>query len=86
MLSPAERPVRAPVPTPATRTIGRDRDIERVSELLDTARTVTLLGPGGVGKTRLVAEVALRRTDGQACYVDLTKVGDSVAGAGPDCP
>lgn len=73
-LVPASRPVRAPVPTPATRTIGRDRDIERVSELLDSSRTVTLLGPGGVGKTRLVAEVALRSSDREACYVDLTKV------------
>jgi predicted ATPase/DNA-binding SARP family transcriptional activator len=77
VLAPAERPVRAPVPTPATRTIGRDRDIERVGELLGVSRTVTLLGPGGVGKTRLVAEVALRRTAEEACYVDLTKVGDA---------
>ena len=76
-LAPAERPVRAPVPTPATRTIGRERDIERVTELLAVSRTVTLLGPGGVGKTRLVAEVALRRTAEEACYVDLTKVGDA---------
>ena len=76
-LTPAERPVRAPVPTPATRTIGRERDIERVAELLEHSRTVTLLGPGGVGKTRLVAEVALRRTTEEACYVDLTKVGDA---------
>src|SRR4051794_11276891 len=81
-LAPAERPVRAPVPTPATRTIGRDRDIERVTELLSESRTVTLLGPGGVGKTRLVAEVALRRTSGEACYVDLTKVGDAGLVAG----
>ena len=76
-LAPVERPVRAPVPTPATRTIGRERDIERVVELLEDSRTVTLLGPGGVGKTRLVAEVALRRTSEEACYVDLTKVGDA---------
>jgi hypothetical protein len=76
-LTPADRPARAPVPTPATRTIGRERDIEQVVALLEESRTVTLLGPGGVGKTRLVAEVALRRTTGEACYVDLTKVGDA---------
>ncbi len=76
-LTPAQRLVRAPVPTPATRTIGRERDIERVTELLEDSRTVSLLGPGGVGKTRLVAEVALRRTAEEACYVDLTKVGDA---------
>ncbi|WP_155917837.1 AAA family ATPase [Marmoricola sp. URHB0036] len=67
--------VRVRVPTPATRTVGRERDIQRVNELLDSERMLTLLGPGGVGKTRLAAEVALRRTDESACYVDLTKVG-----------
>ena len=68
---------RAPVPEPATPTIGREQDIARVLELLDTNRTVTLLGPGGVGKTRLAAEVALRRsgeTSVESCFVDLTKV------------
>jgi predicted ATPase/DNA-binding SARP family transcriptional activator len=71
-----QQPLRTTVPTPVTRTIGRDSDIRRVDELLDTARTITLLGPGGVGKTRLAAEVALRRADEGACYVDLTKVGN----------
>ncbi|MET0837536.1 MAG: tetratricopeptide repeat protein [Marmoricola sp.] len=69
------RSVSAPVPTPATRTVGRDDEIARVAELLESARAVTLLGPGGVGKTRLAAEVALRRA-GAARFVDLTKVSD----------
>src|SRR5215207_2862762 len=67
------------VPTPATTTIGRTADAERVIALLDEARIVTLLGPGGVGKTRLAVEVALRRsTDAPAdtWFVDLTKVRD----------
>jgi len=69
-----------PVPAPATPTIGRDRDIEDVLDLLDRARIVTLLGPGGVGKTRLAIEVALRRTAAsamEACFVDLTKVREA---------
>ena len=69
-----------PVPAPATPTIGRERDIEDVLGLLDRARVVTLLGPGGVGKTRLAVEVALRRTAGsaiEACFVDLTKVREA---------
>jgi predicted ATPase/DNA-binding winged helix-turn-helix (wHTH) protein len=74
----ARRPT--PVPAPATPTIGRDRDIEEVLDLLGRARIVTLLGPGGVGKTRLAVEVALRHTATapmEACFVDLTKVREA---------
>ena len=65
------------VPRPATRTVGRDRDVSRVLTMLEQNRLVTLLGIGGVGKTRLAAEVAHRyveETSQRACYVDLTKV------------
>lgn len=68
------------VPRPATPTVGRDDDIARVLDLLDRHRLVTLLGVGGVGKTRLAAEVAHRFTEAapeRACYVDLTKVRDA---------
>ena len=71
-----------PVPTPATPTIGRDQDIAHALAALDRARVVTLLGPGGVGKTRLAVEVALRHTEAarvEACFVDLTKVDDPSA-------
>ncbi|WP_374455586.1 NB-ARC domain-containing protein [Nocardioides sp.] len=67
------------VPRPATRTVGRDRDVAAVLSLLEDHRLVTLLGIGGVGKTRLAAEVAheYAETTGQrTCYVDLTKVTD----------
>jgi predicted ATPase/DNA-binding SARP family transcriptional activator len=43
---------------PATSFVGRERDLTQVRELLAAARLVTLVGPGGVGKTRLAAEVA----------------------------
>jgi len=65
------------VPRPATRTVGRDLDVSCVLGLLEEHQLVTLLGIGGVGKTRLVAEVANRyveETSQRACYVDLTKV------------
>ncbi|MGH3507902.1 MAG: ATP-binding protein, partial [Nocardioidaceae bacterium] len=68
------------MPHPATPTIGRERDIALVRNLLDESRIVTLLGVGGVGKTRLAAMVAHRHveaTSSQACYVDLTKVRDA---------
>ena len=48
------------VPAPPSATIGRDREIAEVRRLLlsATARLVTLVGPGGVGKTRLAVESA----------------------------
>ena len=53
-------PSRGPrgLPAPATPLIGRADDIARVGDLLRTHRLVTLSGPGGVGKTRLVLAVA----------------------------
>ena len=43
--------------------IGRDEDRERVHELLDDARVVTVHGAGGVGKTRLAHAIAAERVD-----------------------
>lgn len=67
---------RTPVPMPQTPTIGCDRDVAMVVQMLARSRIVSLLEPGGVGKTRLALEVALhcRETSGvEACFVDLTK-------------
>jgi predicted ATPase len=49
------------VPVPYTTTIGREHDINQVRELLAAGadRLVSLIGPGGIGKSRLAIEVAL---------------------------
>ncbi|GHF90438.1 AfsR/SARP family transcriptional regulator [Streptomyces griseosporeus] len=46
-----------------TSFVGREGDIERIREDLRGARLVTLLGPGGAGKTRLSQEAAERVRD-----------------------
>ncbi|SFR94186.1 Predicted ATPase [Microbacterium sp. cf046] len=50
----------ARVPAPYTTTIGREEDLENVRALLErgTDRVVSLIGPGGIGKSRLAIEVA----------------------------
>jgi predicted ATPase/DNA-binding CsgD family transcriptional regulator len=46
------------LPTPGTTFVGRDRDLTDVRTALRSNRLVSLLGPGGVGKTRLAVTVA----------------------------
>jgi predicted ATPase/predicted Ser/Thr protein kinase len=46
------------LPTPLTSFIGRSRERAEVRRLFLTARMVTILGPGGSGKTRLAVQVA----------------------------
>jgi predicted ATPase/DNA-binding XRE family transcriptional regulator len=70
-----------PLPEPPTTLIGRERDVDEVTDLLQRAsvRLVTLTGPGGVGKTRLALAIAHRlRTaypDG-VVFVDLSALRD----------
>ena len=57
--------------------VGRDREVRAVLDLLHGgARLVTLVGPGGVGKTRLAWEVAARHTGGRVSVVSLAAVRD----------
>lgn len=46
------------LPSFLTEFIGREAEISQVSSLLDKSRLVTLVGPGGIGKTRLALQVA----------------------------
>ena len=58
----------AAVPEPATPTVGRDHEVRAVRDRLRRGglRLLTLIGPGGVGKTRLAIEVARAAADGYA--------------------
>lgn len=65
---------RANLPTPLTSFVGREADIAAVTKLAAEYRLTTLVGPGGVGKTRLAVEVArarLERLPDPACVADM---------------
>ncbi len=62
-----ERRVR--LPRALTALVGRDEDVAEIAALLGSHRLVTLVGPGGVGKTRLAVEAATRAV---ATYADGT--------------
>lgn len=57
--APAPEPQRRNGSVALTSFVGRDGDVARVRSLLGTARLVTLLGPGGAGKTRLAREIVV---------------------------
>ena len=59
------RPSARPRP-PLTPTVGRSTELARTLLALDDARLVTIVGAGGVGKTRLAVDVAGARADAHA--------------------
>ena len=69
----------AGLPLPLTSLVGRGRELSEVTALVATHRLVTLVGAGGVGKTRLAIEVAARAADefpDGTDLVDLSGVND----------
>jgi predicted ATPase/class 3 adenylate cyclase len=67
------------LPQQTTSFIGRASELHDLARLLESARLVTLLGPGGVGKTRLSvqagAELLERFPDG-VWFIDLAPIVD----------
>ena len=80
---PAPRLARrvAPLPAPLTRLFGRDVEIERVRQTVLTGETrlVTIIGPGGCGKTRLALAAGSRLVGeypGAVAFVPLADLDD----------
>jgi predicted ATPase/DNA-binding winged helix-turn-helix (wHTH) protein len=79
-----------PLPLPATPLIGRERLEGEATALVSSSRLVSLVGPGGVGKTRLLLEIGhlLRAADPdrpvalcELSAADGTAVAAAVAGS-----
>jgi predicted ATPase/DNA-binding CsgD family transcriptional regulator len=68
------------LPMPLTALIGRERDLPEITRLIADHRLVTLVGSGGVGKTRLAIEAAASLARSQfpdgVDVVDLGEVTD----------
>jgi len=67
------------IPEQLTSFIGRERELKESSEKLASARLLTLIGPGGTGKTRLSLQIATSQIskfkDG-VWFVELAPISD----------
>src|SRR5699024_3914954 len=72
----ADHPVRHGIRHSATPLLGREDDIARVHALLSAHRVVSILGPGGLGKTRLAHEVGQQSSLSAVYIVELVGVTD----------
>ncbi|GAC1389895.1 MAG: hypothetical protein NVSMB31_06310 [Vulcanimicrobiaceae bacterium] len=72
--------VRHNLPNDLTTFIGRTRELHEVIKLVSQSRLTTLLGPGGVGKTRLAItvarELASSNTDGVG-FLDFSRITEA---------
>ena len=76
--TPAKRPT-TNLPVATSELIGRGSAIDHLQELLSAYRLVTLVGPGGIGKSALAVEVArslVPSFHGDVCLVELASLAD----------
>jgi predicted ATPase/class 3 adenylate cyclase len=70
---------------PLTGLIGRDSELDELAELLREHRLLSVVGAGGLGKTRLVIEYGLAHAqewEHGAWFVDLARISDPAGLAG----
>ena len=64
------------LPADVSGFVGRSSELARLASLLDSARLVTVAGPGGVGKTRLALRAAADAAGDGSCLVELSGLSD----------
>ena len=79
-------PLRAPaaghnLPNERTTFVGRTEELDELTALLDANALVTVVGPGGVGKTRILLETAKRLASSYPDGVWLVRLGSISDGA-----
>lgn len=72
----ADRPVRHGLHYDATTLLGRGNDVSHVQALLQGQRVVSILGPGGLGKTRLAHAVGRQSPLPVVYFVELVGLTD----------
>jgi len=83
--APAAAPKRNPLPQHLSPLVDRVEDVAALLDLCAKHSAVTLVGPGGIGKTRLAQELARRRESAHAhgvAWVDLAPIADASLLAG----
>jgi len=78
-LAGARQPPRHNLPERLTSLVGRDQELRELAKLVEAHRLVTVVGPGGAGKTTVAVELARRLGGGYPDGVwlaELAAVGD----------
>lgn len=73
------RPTRS-LPALSTRVVGRDNEVSSIESGLLRQRLVSIVGPGGIGKTTAAiacAQKVAREFDGDVCFIDLSEISDA---------
>lgn len=68
------------LPQPAGEMLGREADLAMLEQALASERVLTVVGPGGMGKTRLAVEAARRHAAAHAhgaAWVELAPLNDA---------
>ncbi|NXY93605.1 LuxR family transcriptional regulator [Streptomyces sp. BR123] len=81
---PVPAPILAPLPEELTSFVGRRRETGELRRVLETSRLVTVVGAGGIGKSRLACRTAgrlARAFPGGIHYADCTDGEEALAHA-----
>ncbi|GAH50960.1 unnamed protein product, partial [marine sediment metagenome] len=83
VISPARQAIEHNLPEQLTSFVGREQEIDEISDLIaqDSCRLLSLIGPGGIGKTRLAIEAAaqtLEEYKDGVFFISLAPISSSV--------